>query len=305
MKKIVLLLFAISIGFLYFHKDYFLTNQQVVQDSIDFSLLLKCAQLCEQSYEAKDKLEKTHGNKIVIKKALPKFGGWFFILEEKVQKQLYIVVRGTPIPQNGYKNMLLGILTDVEVPFVKDSLLQLDLHKGFRAEAYEIFKIIQPVLDKYQQRGYRFTITGHSLGGAVAGILMLYFEHYGYEPEATITFGQPKITNTEGLEKLRNYSLFRVSNAKDPVTFLPLGNILDDFETGYRHFGEELVLFDSIFFSYLNKQEAEQGSVTSFVENIGDESVWEHQLEHYIHTLMEKLETQKEVPYDSKKRYFK
>lgn len=307
MKKtiLLLLLFAISILFLYFRQDYFLTSQQETQESINFSFLLKCAQLCEQSYEAEDELEKIYGDKIVIKKALPQFGGWFFILEEKTSKQLYIVVRGTPVPQNGYKNMLMGILTDVEFSFEKDSLLQVDLHKGFRAEAREIFYSIRPVLDEYQQKGYRFIITGHSLGGAVAGILMLYFEHYGYEPEATVTFGQPKFTNTKGMEKLRNHSLFRVSNAKDPVSYLPPSDMLDDYETGYRHFGEELVLFDSIFFSYLNKQEAEQGNVTSLVENIEDESVWEHQLELYINALTKKLETQEEVPFDTRKQYIK
>jgi hypothetical protein len=305
MKKIILLLIVISIIFLYYRPDYFLSNQQTVQPSINFPLLLKCAHLCKESYESKEDLEKKYGNKIVLKKALPQFGGWFFILEEKTEKELYIAVRGTPVPYNGYKNMLLGILTDIEIPFVKDSLLQLDLHAGFRAEAYEIFKIIQPILETYQQKGYHFIITGHSLGGAVAGILMLYFEHHNYPLEHTITFGQPKFTNTAGMEKLRNHSLFRISNAKDPVTFLPPGNVLDDFKTGYRHFGEELILLDSIFYSYLNNQEAEQGKITSLIDNMGEEDVWEHRLDDYIKALEAKLEKRENIPFDARKRYFK
>ncbi len=294
---------AISSLFFFFHQNDFLIDQQAVHDSIDFSLLLKCARLCRHAYRPKERLDKNYGGKIVFKKALPQFGGWFYIYEEKAQEQLYIVVRGTPIPLNGYKNVLLGILTDVEVVLVKDSLLQVDLHTGFRVEAWEIFKIIQPILDKYQQMGYNFTITGHSLGGAVAGILMLYCEHYGYKPKETITFGQPKFTNKKGMEKLHSRPLFRVTNAKDPVTFLPPGNILNDFKTGYRHFGEELILLDSIFYCYLNKEVAEQGSATSFVENIKYGNAWEHKLDHYIDALAAKLTTQKEVPFNSRKRY--
>jgi pimeloyl-ACP methyl ester carboxylesterase len=94
--------------------------------------------------------------------------------------------------------------------------------------------------------GYRVTVVGHSLGGAVAAFAALNFQLRGWKPQVT-TFGEPRIGNRAlvnyldhklGLDQsqsdARDGSSFRrVTHVGDPIPLLPLE------EWGYRmHAGE-------------------------------------------------------------------
>lgn len=78
--------------------------------------------------------------------------------------------------------------------------------------------------------GVRWTITGHSLGGAIAQILAVYLgQRYGTENVELLTFGQPKAF-TEGLIEADLWARYvRVRVWGDPVPQVPPDRVLSWF----------------------------------------------------------------------------
>lgn len=90
--------------------------------------------------------------------------------------------------------------------------------------------------------GYRLTLLGHSLGGAVALLAALELDARGLRPRVT-TFGEPRVGNAAFVKHVDDHLLShehengidyrRVTHVDDPVPLLPLT------EWGYRpHAGE-------------------------------------------------------------------
>ena len=127
------------------------------------------------------------------------------------------------------------------------------VHAGFMRAWTETRQIVLPTLDNLVSNypGYRVTLVGHSLGGAVAALAALELISKGWEPQLT-TFGEPRIGN-DGLVKYlddvfaaqvartshrqKSSDIWddyrRVTHVNDPVPLLPLT------DWGYRmHAGE-------------------------------------------------------------------
>ena len=86
-----------------------------------------------------------------------------------------------------------------------DRRVNIDLHTGFYIAADDVYQTILPTLN----RGYKNRITGHSLGGAIAVILMMFLKEDGYQLEKCITFGQPKVTDKKGAQMCQDLPLIR------------------------------------------------------------------------------------------------
>jgi triacylglycerol lipase len=192
-----------------------------------------------------------------------------FIETDLKKKFQWIAVQGT--------DNLKNVKEDVELTKVRDPILGIYLHRGFQKTAMETYKLIKPNIKK----DFSIKITGHSLGAAIAVIIEAYLHYDGYRVEKAITFGQPKITNKEGIEKLHSLPLLRVINHDDPVPLVPPIALLSSIHGIYRHFGPELILENPPKFISLKNHLADRFSTTSFWKNLGDIDVENHHIDQY------------------------
>jgi predicted lipase len=85
-------------------------------------------------------------------------------------------------------------------------------------------------------------ITGHSLGGAIAVILMTHLQADEYTIGSVITFGQPKVTNEAGVQHIDDSPVLRIIHHDDLVPLVPPLSLLSAIHGTYRHMGPEIIL---------------------------------------------------------------
>ena len=115
-----------------------------------------------------------------------------------------ISIRGTDNAKN--------VLTDLDARPFRDRKLGVQIHRGFRDAAE---KLRDDILENVALEE-TIILTGHSLGGAIAQILGLWFEDDAYEVQI-YTFGSPSVL----IEQMWEDGHFRVYLENDPVPFLP------------------------------------------------------------------------------------
>jgi hypothetical protein len=98
-----------------------------------------------------------------------------------------------------------------------------------------------------------------------------------------LTFGQPKVTNEEGVLKLRADPLLRVVNDEDIVPMIPPLTLLSALRGPYRHFGQELHLGPKPpVYKLYSEHDAELSSVSNFWDHLGDETPRDHHVALYV-----------------------
>ncbi|MCG8432407.1 MAG: lipase family protein [Gammaproteobacteria bacterium] len=204
----------------------------------DTSEVYRYAEFAKAAYLSRAELEhKFPGSVLVHELARSKVQ---LILIKKPDTNIqWIAVRGTANPKN--------VMVDFWVKVLKEPALGVYLHGGFLHAAREAFDAIRPRLDPEAE----VRITGHSLGGAVAQILAaLLAEDSGRKMGRTITFGQPMVTDSNGVKVLQKYPLLRVVNRWDPVTVLPYILARTHFEFPptffFHHAGPQLMLYKNL-----------------------------------------------------------
>ncbi len=215
-------------------------------------------------------------------------------LDDSQQLQ-WIAVRGT----DNFKNWLQD-LDYVEEHFshkFAEQTLSMDFHNGFYQASNAVWQAIES--KELLNKNYKTRITGHSLGGAIAAILMIFCKDAGYSLEKCITFGQPKITNRDGAKKAAHLPLLRVINQEDVVPTVPPNSVLNLKQGGYVHFGSEVQLQPG---SYVFRSEHKERLTEGFwwrllnedISNIlGD--VTEHYMQNYLHNLNSNLESSEQT----------
>lgn len=194
------------------------------------------AELAKAAYLSNLELKREFGESVFVSELVKSKVQVALITDSRTDVQ-WIMVRGTSNPKN--------VLVDSSIKVAPEPLLGLYMHGGFLRAAREAYNALQPKIDP----GRELRITGHSLGGAVALILTALFSEdpAGYHMGRTVTFGQPMVTDSNGVKVLKKYPLLRVVNRRDPVAVLPFILSRTHFEFPptifYHHVGPQMTLY--------------------------------------------------------------
>jgi len=235
---------------------------------IDFAQLAEFSKAAGNVYESNSVIEAAYGKENVIIRDLPKNQGRYFIYTDRANHIQTISVRGTANEGNAW--------SDLNSIKLFDERLEIFIHQGFKAAEEELYSDALPFLHK----DYKTRITGHSLGGAVACVLMMDLLHDGYPIDKVLTFGQPKVTNEDGGKKYEGTPYFRIINDEDVVPQLPPSNVVYDLSGPYDHFGPEITLLEKMW-TYSTVYIPKDLIGNQNWKKIDPKSVLDHQIKKY------------------------
>ncbi|KAH0611428.1 uncharacterized protein H6S33_010693 [Morchella sextelata] len=170
--------------------------------------------------------------------------GYIALSHPPAPPRIIIAFRGTYSIANALADLAINKQEYVPYPddgHTTDTCDDCLVHAGFLQSWSHTNDLISGVVAalRAQHPGYRLTLVGHSLGGAVAALAALDYKGRGWDPVVT-TFGEPKVGN-QGLadyfdRRFDERTYRRVTHAEDPVPLVPLG------AWGYRqHAGEYFI----------------------------------------------------------------
>jgi hypothetical protein len=248
----------------------------------NFTQALQYAQRAALAYEQDSTIQRQSGSGVRVTISSPVSSGMKAYVEvNDATRVQWIVVRGT--------SSLINIQSDVDYNKVAESRLQIPLHKGFADAAVQVYQFAKPLL----KTDYETRVTGHSYGGAAAVIVLMMLKEDGFKLGQTMTFGQPKVTNRDGVRKYRTLPLLRFVNDKDPVPLLPPFEVFAVLDEGpYQHFGPEVVLQQGGGYRLYAEHPAETTSVFSFWNNLKHFSIQdvpEHSIALYLTRIRQNL----------------
>lgn len=258
-------------------------------DSPNFTEVEWFAQHAAMAYNSEAEIRAAYPNTTLV--ATSKERVQFFLETDPVKKQQIVAVRGT--------SNLANAREDADYRESRNPQLDIWVHRGFDADA----EVVYQMLDGHLQKDFALILTGHSLGAAIATLLMMIYREAGYTIAPTYNFGQPKVTNGKGVAKYADLPLCRVVDENDLVPFLPPLDFVDGIHGGYEHLGTELVLLRDDYYSLLSEPRAEKESVTDFWRNLGHESIREHYMANYLTRIQSKLVQAQQVPYGEREKY--
>ena len=117
-----------------------------------------------------------------------------------------IIIRGTANESN--------VQSDVDIELVHDARTGIYLHKGFKDASTTIMQI----LDEQYTVEQTVHVTGHSLGGAVAQILGMWYHKRGNNVQI-FSYGSPKVSSQ--VMSGGQPTHWRVVSRRDPIPFMP------------------------------------------------------------------------------------
>lgn len=263
-------------------------NTLAASESVNFATLYHYAQRANDAYASASTIKKRLPD--VTRVATPGRTDVLYFLETNDKHKTQTVsIRGTI----DKKNWAL----DEDTKGVADKKVGILVHAGFEKATNAIYADLKSHL----KPGYRIYITGHSLGGAVAALLMVYLHVDGHKIARVVTFGQPKFTDQRGVAKYANLPLTRVVNQNDIVAMMP-----DSTQNGgvtFAHIGAEINILTGPYYAVLNAREANRKSIDQLGHDLFLSSVPDHKMKWYLKDLRDKLKTSKRVKYADRESY--
>ncbi len=125
------------------------------------------------------------------------------------------------------------------------------VHRGFNTAA---LIVLTDCLQRLEP-DYPVSLTGYSLGGAIACLLGRYLQLAGFDVHEIITFGQPQVTTAAGRPAFHGLPVLHFANADDPIPFFPGG--------AYVHFAPFVVLFNGPYYAYVAPDDPDYDRATT------------------------------------------
>lgn len=244
---------------------------------VDWVRLQRYAHLADLANASDSVLRGIYPGLEVAGRDLPDVAGRVIVLTDHASRAHWIAARGTM----NFHNVLL----DAESVARSDARAGVRLHRGFEKYADAAYDSVRPLL----RPGYRVNLTGHSLGGAAAVILMMYLRADGIEVGEVVTFGQPKVTDAHGVARYKGAPITRVVDCRDPIPLTPPHGLRSALHGAFRHFGREVILFDGPLHSVLPEHVAERADITSFWHSLPHIQADDHKMSNYRARIESKL----------------
>ncbi|MGF7162542.1 pimeloyl-ACP methyl ester carboxylesterase [Rhodoligotrophos appendicifer] len=213
----------------------------------------------------------------------------YFIEHDHDSRIHTISVRGTASKANWS--------LDEDTAGIVDAKAHILVHRGFQSAA----KMLYADLKQHLNRDYSVYLTGHSLGGAVAGLLALYLHEDGYKIAGVVTFGQPKFTNEAGIAEYGHLPYLRVVDQNDIVPMLP--DTTKGGQVKFAHLGTEVTILSGPYYAFLAPSEATKLSLESFEHDAVLSSVPDHKIDWYLANIKDKLQRAQRVDYADRETY--
>jgi len=240
---------------------------------IDFVRLAELARAAGNAYEPTAIIEAAYGQANVIVRDLPQSDGRYFIYFNQADRVQTIAIRGSVNKQNTW--------VDIDSLKVFDPRLKIFLHTGFKQATDELYADAV----RFLRKDYKTRITGHSLGGAMACILMMDLLHDSVPVDQVVTFGQPKVTNEKGGRDFAGAPYVRVINGQDLVPQAPPSNIEFDPSGTYEHFGPEIALLADGKWTYSASHAPGDFITRDNWKQLDLENATDHQIKNYINRI--------------------
>jgi hypothetical protein len=267
-----------------------LLGSTVTPTKVDFVELTAYASRAKAAYATEAVIRGQYPATVRVS-APGKTDAQYFIERDDRAKVQYIAIRGTANSKN--------LIEDVEMRIREDLALAIPVHAGFDGTARVLYADMTPSL----KRDYTTYITGHSLGGALAALLAIHMVEDGYKVDRVITFGQPKFTTTDGVDRLGFLSLTRVVDENDIVPMLPPTTIVNRVYGVYEHAGPEIILLEGPHYVFLPTHDADRISIGEFGRSLNIADLKDHHMDNYLSRLSIKAKGAVEVSYDSREKY--
>ena len=148
-------------------------------------------------------------------------------------QSIFVGFRGSSNMQNWIDNIQCKQIS----PYNDKSIyVEKGFYNLFSSLSVNIYSILDRMTKKYNTNVV--FVTGHSLGGALATLLVfdIQYYQYNYNVYSLITFGSPRVGNNEFSDMFTNYKItsYRVTHYHDIVPHVP-----EEF-LGYRHIMQEI-----------------------------------------------------------------
>lgn len=256
----------------------------------DFADILSLARRAAAAYDTPEAIRAAYPNTEQVS-TLPVSGIQYFLETDPLGPRQWLAIRGTCNRAN-FKD-------DADCWEIVDADLGIVAHRGFALAARELSGELGPHL----RRDARLVVTGHSLGAAVAVLIMALVRQQGVALEPTVNFGQPKVTNAAGADRLGDLPVMRVVDENDLVPLLPPNLLFDQRHGSYAHFGPELILLRDEYYVWLDRHRARDGDVAGFWRNLEQASLEEHYMANYLRRLVSKQSKSVAVPFEQREAY--
>lgn len=257
--------------------------------SVDFIEIHNQAGFAKAAYDAEVKIRtflESSNYTLTLYKTAPDIQISYFLATNKQTETQVISVRGTSNIENAMVDILLKLRVDQNTG--------IQLHEGFAFAARQVYAELKPLI----KADYKIRTTGHSLGGAVALVLAMYLDADQYNIDQVITFGQPKVTNIAGANKISHINIIRVVTPLDIVPLVPPLDPLDINNLDvYWHAGKEVILLAENQYAVLAGLDSMLRATKFTQQPFNQRNIDNHNMSVYLSMIGAKTKSSRLVPY--------